>query len=189
MCGTDTHQSAATCTGIDLQSMCSFVAADKHRLQGPDPVYPHCLLHSAVLLNEIQSCHSSLRHAPFRSPVLAGLGLRNAQWRVLEKLDWISLGNTVDYSTALYTVCILQHSTVHCLHTTVQHCTVQYSTGYSTAQYSVDYSTVQHSTAQYSVDYSTVQHTKVQDTVQDSTGHTKVQDRTQYSRLEHSTDY
>ena len=36
-----------------------------------------------VLLNEIQSRHSSLRLAPFYSPVFAGLGLRNAR-RVLE---------------------------------------------------------------------------------------------------------
>ena len=36
-----------------------------------------------VLLNEIQSRHSSLRLASFRSPMFAGLGLCNAR-RMLE---------------------------------------------------------------------------------------------------------
>ena len=47
-----------------------------------------------VLLNEIQSRHSSLRLASFRSPVFVGQGLRNAR-RVLEGCDWISLSRTV----------------------------------------------------------------------------------------------
>ena len=50
------------------------------------------------LLNEIQSRETSWLRAPFRSPVFAGLGLRNAR-RVLEKLDdWISLSGTVHVS-------------------------------------------------------------------------------------------
>ena len=49
-----------------------------------------------VLLYEIQSRHSCLRRAPFRSPVFAGLGLRNAR-RVLEECDdWIPLSSTVE---------------------------------------------------------------------------------------------